>query len=252
MSWFKVDDGFPLHPKSLAAGNAAVGLWVRAGSWCAQQLTDGLVPASMAQVLGGRPVDIKRLVAVCLWHGAGHACPRCAQPDDGWVFHDWSVYNPSREHVLAERTAAAERQRKARDKARESRRDSGVSDGEVQTPSRVPRPDPAPGSDPDGSAAATLNERAQALARAYTDLVPLSKFPAIMVMAKKAIDAGYPDQAIDAALRRLAAEGRPVTIDVLRVELEGLPTVRRPNAAADMGPAMERARAAEAREVAAS
>lgn len=29
MPWFRVDDDFALHPKAIAAGNAALGLWVR-------------------------------------------------------------------------------------------------------------------------------------------------------------------------------------------------------------------------------
>lgn len=33
MSWFKVDDHLAFHRKTLAAGNEAMGLWVRAGSW---------------------------------------------------------------------------------------------------------------------------------------------------------------------------------------------------------------------------
>ena len=34
-AWFKVDDNLALHPKVLGAGNAAMGMWVRAGSWSA-------------------------------------------------------------------------------------------------------------------------------------------------------------------------------------------------------------------------
>lgn len=67
----------------------------------------------------------------------------------------------------------------------------------------------------------TVNRRAQALARIYAELVPLSKFPAVMRICKQAIDAGYDDAAIEQALRRIVVDGRPVTVDVLRLELEG-------------------------------
>ena len=33
MPWFNVDDGFAFHRKAVRAGNAAIGLWTRAGSW---------------------------------------------------------------------------------------------------------------------------------------------------------------------------------------------------------------------------
>lgn len=68
----------------------------------------------------------------------------------------------------------------------------------------------------------TVNQRANALARIYCDQVPLSRFPAIAGIARKAIAAGrYRDDEIAEALTRLAAEGRPVTVDSLRVALEG-------------------------------
>lgn len=67
-----------------------------------------------------------------------------------------------------------------------------------------------------------FNRRAQALARGYVELVPLSKFPAILALAKKAMNAGYADDLIAAALARLAEDGRSVTTETLRIELEGM------------------------------
>ena len=54
MPWFKVDDNLAFHHKVVAAGNAAMGLWVRAGAMCAQQLTDGFVPDHMVNTLGSK------------------------------------------------------------------------------------------------------------------------------------------------------------------------------------------------------
>ena len=48
MSWFKVDDQLAFNAKIVAAGNEAMGLWVRAGSWSAAQLTNGFIPEHMA------------------------------------------------------------------------------------------------------------------------------------------------------------------------------------------------------------
>lgn len=67
------------------------------------------------------------------------------------------------------------------------------------------------------------NVRAQDLAKRYVELVPLSKFPGVLGIARQAIRAGYNDDRIREALERVAKDGRPLTVDVLRVELDGVP-----------------------------
>lgn len=103
--WFKVDDNLGFHHKVVAAGNPAMGLWVRAGSICAQQLTDGFVPDHMVAALG-TPAQAARLVAVGLWDKA----------EGGYKFHGWEERQPSKAHVEAERAAAADRMRAYREK----------------------------------------------------------------------------------------------------------------------------------------
>src|ERR1700756_3023145 len=102
MSWFKIDDGFHCHPKVLEAGNEAIGLYVRCGSYCSQQLTEGRVPRVIALMYGDMNL-IDTLVKVGLFKPV----------EDGWLIHDYGTYNPSREQVLAEREAAKQRQRAA-------------------------------------------------------------------------------------------------------------------------------------------
>jgi len=111
MTWFKVDDTLALHPKVLDAGNKAMGLWVRAGAWSAQQLTDGFVPTQVVGMLGGTRADAQRLTDARLW---------VAEPG-GWRFHEWSDRQPSRDKVVAERDAAAERKRLSRERAAAAR-----------------------------------------------------------------------------------------------------------------------------------
>ncbi|QWQ43087.1 mucin-2 [Streptomyces sp. YPW6] len=119
MPWFKVDDTAHAHPKLLKAGNPAVGLWMRAGAYAAQHLTEGTVPGVVAQLYGTAP-QARKLVAAGLWHAAGHACPRCPQPAEGdYVMHDFLVYNPTKSAVEKDREKAADRQRRAREKAAE-------------------------------------------------------------------------------------------------------------------------------------
>jgi hypothetical protein len=71
MPWFKVDDDFYGHPKIKAIPrrhrNAAISLWVLAGSWCARYLTDGVIPDNQIQDLGYTQRDAANLVDAGLW-----------------------------------------------------------------------------------------------------------------------------------------------------------------------------------------
>lgn len=103
MPWFRLDDSFHSHPKVIAAGNEAVGLYVRCGTYAAEHLTDGFVGKPVV-LLYGSDALAARLVEAKLWH----------RTRGGWNIHDYLDYNPSREAVLKERKAAAERQQRKR------------------------------------------------------------------------------------------------------------------------------------------
>lgn len=138
MVWFKIDDGFWSHPKVLELSDGALALWTRAGSYCAGHLTDGEVKRSTLRVLGADHDAAVELVMAGLWD----------ETPAGWTFHDWAEYQPTREQVLAERAAAAERKRKSRESRRassqpsqgESRRDVRGVDAVI--PASPTRPDP--------------------------------------------------------------------------------------------------------------
>lgn len=82
-----------------------MGLWVRAGSWSAQQLTEGKVPDYIVRMLGSAR-EATTLVDVGLWERNG----------EGYVFRNWDKYQPSREKVEADRAANRERMRKWRER----------------------------------------------------------------------------------------------------------------------------------------
>lgn len=105
MPWFKVDDDLSFHRKVVTAGNAAMGLWVRSGSWSAQHLTDGFVPNEMISILG-TPAQRAKLVKVRLW----------IEVDGGCQFHEWNENGrqPTSQSVREQRSAAAIRQAKWR------------------------------------------------------------------------------------------------------------------------------------------
>lgn len=121
MPWFKIDDGFWSHAKVLDLSSDALALWVRSGSYCAGHLTDGEVKPSILRLMGASDGAALELVESGLWDFDGGS----------WWFHDWSVYQPSRESVLAEREAAAERMRQIREaKRKRSLERSGERSGE--------------------------------------------------------------------------------------------------------------------------
>ena len=141
MVWFRVDDVLPFHARVIEAGNAAMGLWVRAGALSAGQLTDGFITAATARTLGSAK-EIKRLVDVGLW----------VEAPGGYQFHAWAEdgtgtkRQPTRAEVESQRKA--ERERKAAQRA--SRKDSppDAEPGPAGVPPVVP-----PGHLPDSGAA---------------------------------------------------------------------------------------------------
>jgi hypothetical protein len=120
MPFFPVDDDAAFHAKMRAAGNAAVGLWVRAGAYCMKEATGGVLQRHELEGLG-KASEVRKLVEVVLWHAHGHDCDRCPQPPKGgWVFHDWLDWGPlkSAEQIKDRREADRERQRRKRDRDR--------------------------------------------------------------------------------------------------------------------------------------
>lgn len=116
--WFKVDDKLWGNPKWLATPLRARALWVTAGSWCAANEQDGVISRTVLRQFANRTLDAEALVKSGLWE----------HHEDGYRFHDWDDYQPSKEQVRADREASKERQRRWREK-RMSRRDNGVSNG---------------------------------------------------------------------------------------------------------------------------
>ena len=99
MPWGKLDDSLYDHPKVEALPDSArlacIGLWAMSISYSNRHLTDGHVAASKVRKLGGSPRLIAALVAVGLFD----------EVSDGYVIHDFSDYNPSREETIEKRAA---------------------------------------------------------------------------------------------------------------------------------------------------
>jgi hypothetical protein len=137
MPYFRVDDGLHSHPKALQAGNAALGLWTRCGSYCGRYNTGGRVPAEIAKSYGTK-TEIARLVAAGLWRPV----------EGGYQMHDWTDHNYTVEQVDQQRANAAQRQREKRERdmsRRDSRsdtpRDSDTASRRESQPPDQTRPD---------------------------------------------------------------------------------------------------------------
>jgi hypothetical protein len=107
MVWAKLDDDILDNPKIAEAGVLGFALFVAGITWCCRNLTDGFIPRGRVSCLLEMP-DAKgvaqKLIELGLWDEA----------EGGYQVHDFLVYNPSREKVLAERFLAAERKAKSR------------------------------------------------------------------------------------------------------------------------------------------
>jgi len=241
MGWFKIDDQLFGHPKVLSIDPrcrlAAIGLFTLAGSWSSAHLTDGVIPEQLVGSMQATRKQCESLVSAGLWD---------VHPQ-GYVFHDWADYNPTRAEVLAKRQVRAAAGKIGGEHSaskRASKVQANASPPGKQSPSKcfdhvstpVPaRPDPTTTAPtvlppPSANGAATTDEsliqRAGRLTKAYTDDEPMSNFLAIRGIVKKAVSTGHADNEITDALIRLADNGRPVTTDSLRIEMHGLPAQR--------------------------
>lgn len=72
--------------------------------------------------------------------------------------------------------------------------------------------------------APTVNQRSRLITNAYAEAEPMCRWVAVNGIVKKAMQANrWTDDAIREALLRMAKEGRTVTVESLRIELDGLP-----------------------------
>lgn len=105
MAWFKVDDGFYTSLKFLSIARSqqaqAAGLWLLAGTWSADKMTDGFVPYPVLQMWVHDEEALQQLISVGLW---------IEDVERGGIrFHDWCDYQPTREALEAKATVRSEK-----------------------------------------------------------------------------------------------------------------------------------------------
>lgn len=130
MSWLRVDDDFPHHPKVMALSAQAVALWLAACCWSSRYETDGHLPSEIVKRLPWHaPEAVAELVAAGLWEGS----------EGGWQIHDFLKFNPSREQREGKRVAWRERQAQHRAKGKNSTVTQPVTLGQPSDSTRESR-----------------------------------------------------------------------------------------------------------------
>ena len=103
MTWVKIDDTFPDHPRVVGLTDAAFRTHVAGLCYSARYLTDGSIPTSALRSIGTRKAATE-LEEAGLW----------ARSDHGWLIRDYLDYNPSRADVEGKREAARVRMARVR------------------------------------------------------------------------------------------------------------------------------------------
>lgn len=146
MSWARIDDNMPDHPKVVEGGAAAELVAYRAICYANRYRTDGFVPSGALPTLIARldglleriPPELiaermaDRLVAVGLWH----------KKRGGFLIHDYLDYNFSKAEIEAEKARNREAGKKSAE-LRATKRQQGVQHFLNPSPTPTPTTPPA-------------------------------------------------------------------------------------------------------------
>lgn len=109
MPWFNADDKMHSHPKPRQAGLEAMGLWLLAGTYCTDYVTEGRVPGWYVESWPRGRRLAQKLVDARFWEAT----------EEGWQFLSWAEYQRTKEQIEEDRAKARERQRKWREQRRD-------------------------------------------------------------------------------------------------------------------------------------
>ncbi|MFE5332912.1 hypothetical protein ACFRCG_41670 [Embleya sp. NPDC056575] len=129
MPWVRLDDRFPSHRKVALLSDKAFRLHVSALCWCSENLTEGKILDTELRVIAhvrGMKAAAKELESRQLWD----------RVDDGWVIHDFLVYNPDRVKVQNGRERNATRQQAYRDRRKAEKEAKAAAEAAAKPPVR--------------------------------------------------------------------------------------------------------------------
>lgn len=108
MTWIKIDDNFPDHPKIIGLSDKAFRTHIEGLCYAGRYLTDGHIPQFVADKIGTKEA-IEELLKVRLW----------IIPDnglDGYIIHDYLLHQTSKQQVEDKRANLRERQKRYRER----------------------------------------------------------------------------------------------------------------------------------------
>lgn len=104
MTWVRIDDKMPDHPKVAGLSLRAFKTHVSGICYCSRYLTDGIIPAGAAKTFSTKKV-LRELLDADLWH----------EHPEGFEVNDYLDYNQSREQSQSESEVRRSRAKKAAD-----------------------------------------------------------------------------------------------------------------------------------------
>ena len=128
MTWVKIDDSFPNHPKVIGLSDKAFRVHISGLCYCGTYLTDGFIPMTVA----GKLADENMTVIIELTD-AGLWIERLVM--NGFEIHDYLAHQSSKTQVKAHKEANKARAERYREKkAGVSRDDNGISHALIMSP----------------------------------------------------------------------------------------------------------------------
>lgn len=116
MTWTKLADGLPRHPKIVGLSDAAFRLHIYALCYSSEQLTDGEIPDAALSTLAPKRARklVEELTNAGVWHDENHDCDACPPLVPGrFYLHGFLEYNPSADEVEDGRSKRSDKARRA-------------------------------------------------------------------------------------------------------------------------------------------
>jgi hypothetical protein len=122
VTWVKIDDSFPNHPKIVGLSDKAFRIHISGLCYCGTYLTDGFVPMTIAARLANEDMaHIVELTKAGLW--------REAPQDNGFHIHDYLAHQTSKTQVEEKRQTVRERQKRYRERHKVTEAEPAESEG---------------------------------------------------------------------------------------------------------------------------
>lgn len=111
MTWIKIDDSFPNHPKVIGLSDKAFRIHITGLCYCGTYLTDGFIPMTAVAKWADENMEvIVSLVVAGLW--------KEDVSNNGFRIHDYLAHQTSKQQVEDKRGALRERQKRYRSKSK--------------------------------------------------------------------------------------------------------------------------------------